>query len=980
MTSTGIKKALLAQRIAAAGLSRPESAAPGQDRAHRGEGRERTEGPLSFAQRRMWLHQQIVPDSSAYNLCIEITFTGDVSEEALETALRAVQRRHEILRTTYHEDAGIPYQRVHPELPLALSRVDLTELPEPQRRARVGELARQHAARSYDLERDSSLRVVFVRESGSRLTVFLLVHHIAWDGLTFAAFSRDIERYYREALDGRVPAGSDVTGTQYVDHAAAEQRAWDDAHQAELEFWREQLRDAAPALFDGMQGERDGASGEDGRRVDRRMSASATAGLRRLARELDTTPYVVFLSCYLAVLSRFGSAADVSVGTAVLNREDPEIVDLIGNFGNIVVLRSEVRAGDSFRDLVARVKQVCAAGFAHQQYPYDKLVEKLNPDRTEVGGALFEAMLLFLTQRIEGPQLPGARTSWYRTDNRTAQHPLAVEVFLTDHMLVEATYSTAHLSGEVVGCLLAEMEGLLDAAAARPEAPLAGLMARAVVAPESAPERRPEALTVDMFRARATAEGREVALLSGDRLVSYAELDGRSDQLARVLRGRGVGPETRVAVMLPRSVDLVVALLAVLKAGGTVVPVDTGYPAERIGFMLADSAPWCVITTADRAGAVLRAGQPDLQAEIMVMEDHQAFLPGPRGCEPVALHPDHAAYVIYTSGSTGRPKGVVGTHGGLANRLAWAQRYWPVTPGQARIAKSSISFIDGLTELLAGLLGGARVVLADDRTATDVAALARLLSEHEVGQLTAVPSVVAALAEVPWADLSPIGRWVCSGEPLPMRVARSAAAMSPESVVTNSYGSSEVAGDVLVGEVDVLCDDSVTVGRPVPGAEVHLLDRFLNPVPPGVIGEVYVGGVQLARGYTDQAGLSAARFVADPYGGAGARLYRTGDLGRWTAQGRVQLLGRTDQQVKVRGVRVEPGEVEAVLAEHEQVGQAAVVAREDLPGGLGLVAYLVPAGSPGTNGSAATAGSPGTGIDTEEVRNWAGSRLPTQLV
>ncbi|MCF7549503.1 non-ribosomal peptide synthetase [Pseudonocardia sp. WMMC193] len=960
MAPSTTKQELLARRIAAAGLHR---ATPGPSSpVVRETGR--TDFPLSFAQRRMWLHQQIVPDSTAYNLCIEVSFTGEVDERALAAAFRALVRRHEILRTTYHAVDGVPCQRVHEELPLHLEVADLDGTS-------VGDLARVHAARPYDLERESSLRVVFARESATRLTVLLLVHHIAWDGLTFAALSRDLERFYREAA-----AGGDLRpappAVQVADHAAAEQAAWDDAgRSAELEFWRARLAEPAPALFDGMVPEHPDGPAEGGARVDRRMSEAATDGLRRLARDLDTTPYTIFLAAYTALLSRYGSADDVAVGTAVLNREDAGVTDLVGNFGNIVVLRSPVRVTDSFRSLVERVRHVAAEGFAHQGYPYDKLVEKLNPERTARGGGLFDAMLLFLTQQIDGPQLPGATTTWFRTDNGTAQHPLALEVFLTaDGMDVEATYATATLTGPLVARFLAELDGLLAAAADRPQERLGALLSAGArssgarssgtPSPLAAPAGTPAPSVPDLLRSRIEREGRAAAVVSGDRVVSYAELGARAGALAGELRARGVEPEDRVAVVLPRTDDLVVAVLGVLEAGAVLVPIDRTAPAERIAYLLADAAPRCVITTGE-----LGAGLPDaadgVPLETVLMEDGARFRAGPA---PAPVRAAAAAYLIHTSGSTGRPKGVLGTHAGLANRLAWAQEQWPVAPGDVRLAKSSIGFIDGVTELLAALAGGARVVLADDRAATDVAALARLVADHEVGQLTAVPSVVAALTALPGADVSTLGRWVCSGEPLTAAVTRDALAAAPGSVVVNSYGSSEVAGDVLAGEV--AGDAAVTVGRPVPGAEVLLLDRFLVPVPAGVVGEVYVAGVQVARGYLGRSALTAARFVADPRG-AGGRLYRTGDLGRWTEDGRVALLGRVDHQVKIRGVRVEPGEVEAVLAEHEAVAEAAVVPRADaVGGGTALVAHLV--------------GVEGRALDTDEIRRWLRTRLPAQLV
>ena len=913
------KRELIARRLAAAGLNRTPSA--GADRA------DRTVFPLSAAQRRVWLHQQVAPDSIVDNLCVELTFEGRVSQPGLEAAFGAVVARHAVLRTTYHDAGdGVPEQRVHDEVAWGPETVDLAGVPERDRPARVTELARERARRPVDLSRDPAFRVVLVREAPERLTALLVVHHIAWDGLTFGVLCRDLERGYAEALAGAPdPAPPAV---QVGDLAMAEPPA----RPEDLEFWRERLAEPGPGPLDGVAAEESGADPEAGRRVDHLFSSAATAGIHRLARAAGVTPYRVVLACCAAVLSRCGTG-DVRIGALSLDREAPGALELAGNFTSLTVVRTTVRPGDTFGGLVQRVRDDADEAFAHR-YPYDELVRELR-----AGDAGVDVIVDFVAGRLEGPRLPGVRTSFRRTDTGSAPQPLTLEFFLLDTELrVEATYATARLTADLVRALLADVERLL--ASGDPDGTVAGALTSRSAEPET-----PVAGTASaaaLLRARAAAEPTAVALLGDGTELSYAELDARVDGFARLLRTRGVGPEVRVGVLLPRSADLVVALLGVLRAGGVLVPVDPTYPEARIRLMLEDAAPALLVTDGPWEGIpVVAVGAGE----------------GPELPEP---HPDQAAYLIYTSGSTGRPKGVVGTHRGLANRLAWAGREWPVEPGQVRVAKSSVSFIDGLTELFAALAAGARVVVADDRTATDVGALAALLTRERVGQLTAVPSLVAALPEAGGPQLADLRRWVCSGEPLPRAVAAAARALAPGSVVVNSYGSSEVAGDVLAGEVEA--DADVTVGRPVPGTTVHLLDRFLAPVSAGAVGEVYVGGVQVARGYTGRPGETAARFVADPWH-PGARLYRTGDLARRTRDGRYVLLGRADDQVTIRGVRVEPGEVEAVLRTLPGVVGAAVLARDDLPGGPALLAYAA-----------------GPGLDPAVLLDGLRDRLPRQLV
>ncbi|GAA4548994.1 amino acid adenylation domain-containing protein [Pseudonocardia xishanensis] len=928
-TDTDPRKELLARRLAAAGLART---APRVRERHG-----RTDFPLSAAQHRAWLRQQIRPDSVADNLGIEIGFEGDIGGDELAASFRAVVRAHEVLRTTYHEGPDGPMQRVHADLHWDVERLDL--------RGRPGEHPDPAAAllaRPFDLGTEGPLRVLLVRESDTRLTAVVVVHHIAWDGPSFAVLCRELAEHHRGVPPSPRPA-------QVADLAAGQEPP----RAADREYWLARLGEPAEPLFAGLAPEDRGADVEAGRRVDRRMPRATAEALRATARALDTTPYLVVLAAYTTLLARIGSTGDVSVGTVVVNREDIGADGLVGNFTNLVVLRTAVPADDTFRGLVARTAAVSAEAREHARLPFAQLVEDLAPERDGRGGVLFDAVLDFLDQNLDGPTLPGCRTWSRRIENPTAQQPLVLEVFLTaDGLVAEATFATSRLSSGVVSGLLADLEAVLLSAAEDPERTVAALLADLAVPTPVEPPAAAAPPVAEVLRERFASRGRAPALVAGDEVVTYAALGERVATLAARLRAAGAGPEVRVAVALPRSVDLVVALLAVLDVGAVVVPVDVGYPADRVRAMLEDSAPACVLALPEIAAMHPAAVALDVSGPA-----------APTPVPAVAPLPDNAAFLLFTSGSTGRPKGVLGTYAGLSNRLAWADEQWPVEPGDTRLAKSSVSFVDGLTELLAALLGGARVVLADDRAAVDLTALGALLTEHRTAQLTVVPSVLDALAEVRDAEWTGMRRWICSGEPLGAATVARAAALAPGSVVVNSYGSSEVVGDVLAGETD-LADDEVVVGRAVPGAEVLLLDRLLQPVPVGHVGELYVGGVQVGRGYVGRPGETAGRFVADPRGGGG-RLYRTGDLARRRADGRTVVLGRADAQVKIRGVRVEPAEVEAVLTGRPDVARAVVVARDD-GSGPRLVGYLVAADSATT--------------DPDQVHRWLRERLPAQLV
>ncbi|MEU0990008.1 amino acid adenylation domain-containing protein [Streptomyces sp. NPDC005953] len=895
--------------------------------------------PLSFAQRRMWLHQQVNPDSSAYNVSIQLTFEGSVDRRALESALAGVAQRQELLRTTYHtDDEGHPYQQIHTSLPPPVRWLETTgeEIDEP---------AAAEAAVPFDLARGGPIRFLLAKASDELFFLVVTVHHIIWDGLSFAALSADLTALYEQALHGSEPTLRPLP-VQYADFAVWEQRNWSEAaHQETLDHWRRRFTPlpARPPLLTARPGE--AGDGERAGRVDRRMPDAAAQGLRKLASEHATTVFTVYLACQLLVLHRYTGATDLTLGTTAMNRDTSGVEGLVGNFGNTLALRFDLDGDPDFGELLTRVRGTCETAYQHQGYPYDLLVERLRPPGEPDRPVLFDSLALFLSQEVSGPRLPGTKARWQTVFTGATAFPLAIQGFLTDEGLdVEATYAAALFDQRTVSDMVDLVGETITRAARQPRARVSKLIdptesERAPLLARGAGERTdaPPAL-LDDFTQRTVLHPEATALICGGQQYSYRWLRDRARALTARLKALGAAPESTVALVLPRSPDLVAAVLAVLGAGAAYVPVDPAYPADRVRFMLTDSAPTAVLTTAS-----LAADLPDGTAPLLLLDDLDATgtVAATASDEtwPRPSPPEAAAWIGYTSGSTGRPKAVVNSRGALASRIQWAGHLWPLDEGEARLAKSSLTFIDGTTEILETLSAGGILLLADDTESRDGQVLTQLIASHGVRHMMAVPSLLRGIAGTPGA-FDGMTRVVSTGEPLSAKLAAELSAAVPPGALTNSYGCSELAGDVVAGAVPGTANTAVPIGRPVPNTSAYVLDDRLRLAPDGVIGELYIGGAQLARGYRGQPVLTAERFVAHPFA-RGERLYRTGDLARWHGT-ELELLGRRDDQVKIRGQRVELGELAAVARAAPGVGDAVVITRPGPGDSLQLVLYVTP--------------------------------------
>ncbi|RPE27817.1 non-ribosomal peptide synthetase [Kitasatospora cineracea] len=935
--------------------------------------------PLSFAQRRLWFLNRAEDAGDVYNVPLVLALDGPLDAAALSGALADVLTRHESLRTVLAERDGVPRQVVL-DAAEAAARVPL-EVVEGVRAdgdggspadgdGWVAGAVRQAAGAPFDLTADLPVRARLLRTGPERHVLVLVLHHVGADGWSLAPLCRDLAAAYRARTGGGVPEWPALR-VQYADYALWQREllgAEDDPESLasrQLAFWRGALAGLPGPVALPLDRPRPAVPGHRGGAVPFELPAEAYAGLVRLARESGCTPFMVLHAALAVTLHAHGAGTDVPLGTALAGRTEEALDELVGFFVNTVVLRTDLSGDPTFRELLGRVREFDLAAFGHADLPFERLVEDLNPDRSGGHHPLFQTMLVLQNQRAPELDLPGVTVRDLSGAPTTSKFDLTFSLTETRAGDGGAGGGTVRLGG-----YLEYAAELFDAGTARALADrFARVLALAVADPDRAvgdfdpltgPERerllaggrgeqRPlPGLNVPEQVARWAARTPGAPAVRDARTrLTYAELDARADALAAVLRGRGAGRGALVALAAAPSVEAVVGMLAVLRAGAAYLPVDPGYPAARIGQMLADARPALLLTGPDVPAAVSAAatGVPRLALDAPLPP-----APAGRGGPAGPAGPAEAAYVIYTSGSTGRPKGVVVPHLALANHMAWMARHLGLTPDDRVLARTSTSFDASVWELWLPLTCGAEVCVAPAGANREPRELLDWMRRSDVTVAQFVPSHLALVlgegggrggAERPSAGLRAV---LCGGEVLPRGLAEAVAGRWGVAV-HNLYGPTEATIDATAHRVaGPVAGGSVPIGRVVDGMRAYVLDGRLRPVPAGVAGELYLAGANLARGYLGRPGLTAERFVADPFGADGSRMYRTGDLVRWGADGLLQYVARADEQVKLRGFRVEPGEVAAALLALPGVAAACAVVREDVPGRPRLVGYAVAPG------------------------------------
>ncbi len=907
-----------------------QAAAPGIERLARGGPL-----PLSFAQQRLWFLDRLEPGSPLYNMPAAVALRGRLDPAALAAALGEIARRHEALRATFREEGDEPVQAIAGPAPFPLPLIDLQDRPEEAARLRDEE-----ARRPFDLGRGPLLRAALLRLGPEEHVLVVTMHHIVSDGWSAGVLIRELGALYAAAVMG-VPSPLPELAIQYPDFAAWQRRHLSDERLADgLAWWRERLAGLPPALELPADHPRPARLGPRGGVHE---FAIPEADLDRLARSRGATRFMALLAGFAALLGRYTGVDDLAVGTPVAGRDRSETEPLIGLFVNTLVLRMDLAGDPDAYTLLERAREATLAAFAHQEVPFDRLVEELAPGRDLSRPPLAQVMLV-LQSAPSGPlELPGLAIRPVPAETGTAKLELTCAFTETEGGLAgRLEYSRDLFEPTTAGRMAGQLARLLAGAAAAPllrlsELPLLSGAEREEIlgwrrSPGSWAVISVEAGTAHgLFEEQARLRPEAVALVAGERSLSYGELARRSGALARALRRLGVGPEVRVGLSAERSLDLVVGILGILRAGGALVPLDPAHPAERLALLLADSG-LSVVVAQEKTAAKLPAGGPP----VVLLEGVEDGDWSGAGVPEQAL-----AYVIYTSGSTGRPKGVGVSHANLVPMLCWSRGAFGLKPGTRVLQSLSYAFDFGLWEILTAVVSGAALHIPPAEETGDAAAFARRAAAEGIDVVHATPSFFRAVAET-GARLGGLRVLHLGGEALSRTgVERLAAAVGAECTLYNGYGPTEVTVNSLLFEIgrpgSLRGGERTPVGSPSAESSVYVVDPAGGLVPVGVPGELWIGGPGVARGYLGRPELTAERFIPDAFGGeTGGRLYRTGDLVRWLPDGTLEFLGRVDHQVKIRGFRIEPGEIEAALRQHPGVRAAAVVAR-----GERLVACVV---------------------------------------
>ncbi|MFI0980562.1 amino acid adenylation domain-containing protein [Streptomyces sp. NPDC021093] len=915
--------------------------------------------PLSFAQRRLWFLDHLEGPNSTYNEYSAFRLSGALDARALRAALVDVVGRHEALRTVFPEADGEPYQRVLGPDEVRLE-LDVRETAESALSGALSEAVR----RTFDLQADLPVRASLFVLGPQEHVLLLVMHHIACDGWSMAPLAKDLSLAYQARRKGDSPTWAPLPA-QYADYTLwqrdlqGEPDDPDSEYTRQLTYWAQALEGLPDVLELPMDRPRPAVQSHRGGVVAFRCGPDLHRGLEQLAQEHGCTLFMAVQAGVAALLTRLGAGTDIPIGSPIAGRTDEALNDLVGFFVNTLVLRTDTSGDPTFRELLRRARKTDLAAYNHQDLPFDRLVEALNPDRSLDRNPLFQVMLAFQNNVEAAWDIAGVSIGDEPVRSGIAKFDLAFSIR-------DATDGSGHSNGfsgtleysadlfdrSTAESMAARLVRLLEAVVADPDLPLgmvdvlSPVERRRVLSEWNDTAVEVLGLTFPgLFEAQVARTPDAVAVVFGDLDVSYAELDGRADRLARVLVGRGVGPGRVVALALPRSVEWVVALLAVMKAGGAYLPIDTKYPADRIAFMLQDARPALLLTVGGvEAGAFggsverLELDAPQIVAELAA--GSASAVADAEQLGPVSLA--DPAYVIYTSGSTGRPKGVVVTHAGVASLAVQYIRAAGTEEAGSRVLQfSSPSFDMHVPDVLMALGAGAALVMAPADQLLPGPELERLVDAHRITHLEVPPAVLSVLSP---GALSGVGTLMVAGEALSEELIR---IWSPGRTMINAYGPTECTVCVTMTGPLTAGGGVPSIGRPNANARVYVLDGGLQPVPPGVAGELYIAGAGLARGYLGRPGTTAERFVADPFGPAGSRMYRSGDLVRWRGDGELEYVGRADQQVKVRGFRIELGEIESVLTGHDSVARAVVTVREDQPGDKRIVAYVTPATTDG---------------------------------
>jgi amino acid adenylation domain-containing protein len=912
--------------------------------------------PLSFAQQRLWFIDLLEPGNSAYNFPVALRLKGPLNVMALEQSVNEIVKRHEALRTTFATVDGRPAQVITRTLTVRLPIVNLQELPECEREAEVRRLAIEEAQRPFNLAQGPLLRVTLLRLAEEEHVGLLTMHHIVSDGWSTGILIREMAVLYEAFSDGRSSPLPELP-IQYADFAHW-QRRWlqGEVLETQLTYWKRQLLGASPLELptDHL---RPAVQTFRGSLQSLLLPRKVGEGLRALGRQQGSTLFMTLLAVFKILLHRYTDQKDLIVGTPIANRNRLEIEGLVGFFVNTLVMRTDLSGNPTFRELSRRVREACLGAYAHQDLPFERLVEELHLERNLGRNPLFQVMFVLQNASMQTIGLPGLTLSPVEIDSGTAHFDLTLHIADTEQGLnATFAYNKDLFEDATIARMLGHLRTLLEGVIANPEERLSELPIL------SGAERQqllvewndtridyPKDLFIQqLFEAQVERTPDAIAVVFEHEQLTYAELNRRSNRIAHHLQALGVGPEIPVGICLEPSADMIVGLLGILKAGGVYLPLDPAYPKERLAFML-ETARAPVMLTREQ----LLVALPECDATIVCLDSEREAIDRESDRNPISsIGLENLAYVIYTSGSTGQPKGVLVSHASLATHCRDVQRYYELGPSDRVLQFASLSFDLSLEQILPTLIVGARLVMMGPDV-WHTAEFHRKISEFGLTVLNLPTGYWQELARE-WAEFPELASniqarlFTVGGDILLPEVLKLWQRTPASSIrLLNAYGPTEATITATVLEIDPRLRERATsqripIGRPLANRETYILDQYGNPVPVGVPGELHIGGACLARGYLNRPDLTAEKFISNPFSiEPGARLYKTGDVARYLPDGKIEFLGRVDHQVKIRGFRIELGEIEATLGQHPAVRDAVVLGQEDAPGEKRLVAYVV---------------------------------------
>jgi amino acid adenylation domain-containing protein len=934
----------------------------------------RDSAPLSNNQQGLWVLNQLMPGTAMYHTPTAVRLSGKLDVPALRTALDTIVARHDALRTTFVVVDGEPMQMIASNFSLEMPLVDLSGVAASEREAEAQRRLQDEARQPFDLARGPLIRGLLLRLKDDEHILLVMMHHIVTDGWSMGIFHRELSALYQAFTEGQ-PSPLPELPIQYVDYAGW-QRQWceAEAYRSQLTYWQKQFATLPPVLELPTDHARPNVQTYRAfRGADQTitLSKTLTRELKLLCQKENVTLFMALLAAYQILLHRYTGEEDIVVGTPIAGRQMPETEELIGLFINTLAVRTDLSGNPSFRELLKRVKQVALEAYAHQDLPFERLVKELQPERTLAHNPLFQAMFVLQTQEILPLQLSGLVARHFRIEHAIANFDLTLDIVERDEQLVFLIESNADLfESDTIERMLGHLRILIEGAVANPEHAVSALPMLSEIERrqllvewnDTATDYPAHKCIQELFEQQANERPDAVALVFADRKMTYGELNSRANQLAHYLQRRAIIPDTRVAICLERSPEMIVTLLAILKAGGAYVPLDPAYPQARLQLMLEDARARVLLT--ERA---LLPNLPQGAADVICLDEARKEIARESDQNPpIETTASNLAYVMYTSGSTGRPKGVAVKHRNVV-RLVKNTNYASFSPDEVFLQCSTISFDASTFEVWGSLLNGARLALmpAGSHSLTE---LGQALKRYQVTTLWLTAGLFHLMADHHLDDLRGLRQLLVGGDVLSVPHVRKVFAALDGCRLINGYGPTENTTFTCCYPVTDLSrvNGSVPIGFPISNTSVYILDRYLNPAPIGVAGELYVGGDGVASGYLDRPDLNAERFVRDPFSdNSGARLYRTGDLVRYRATGEIEFIGRIDNQVKVRGFRIELGEIETALAEHSSVREAVVVIRKD-EGDKHLVAYLT--------------ACEGHEIVVDELRDFLQLRLPDHMV